>query len=165
MLQSMSWLLLAERGFIPVVLTGTRGQVHSEVSHATVYFQRGGSMSRTTWHSLAGLLCFLTSKAEGCHRGAPQAKDLQRKNDRDYVECTWGSPGELVCQVLVQPREEGEPHVLCSFLFCILTSVGISFIICEIRIIVPASWSGWQTWENSLLAVRQQFLCLIALCS
>lgn len=142
MLQSMSWLLLGWEGIYSGGSDRHWGtSALCEVSHATVYFQKGASMSQTTWHSLAGLLCFLTSKAEGCHRAAPQAKDLQRKNDKDYVERTWGSPGGLVCQVLVQPREE-EPHDLCSFLFCVLTSIRISFIICEIRIIVPASWGG-----------------------
>lgn len=188
MLQSVSWLLLGWAGIYSGGSDRHQGtSTLCEVSHTTVYFQRGGSMSRAA--SLAGLLWFLTSKAEGCHRGAPQVKYLQRKNDRNCVECTGGNPENLCASFWSNLQRKENPHDLCYF--CVLTSVRISFNICEVRIIVPASWGGckdesgqdwimgdngrqcpqtiklttWETWENSLLSVRQQFLCLIALCS
>lgn len=58
----------------------------------------------TPWLGFCG---FSDQTKRDAIREGSQAKDLQRKNDRGYVEGTWRSPRELVCQVLVQSREEG----------------------------------------------------------
>lgn len=54
-----------------------------------------------------GFCGFSDQRQRDALREASQANDLQRNNNKVCEECTWRSPRGLVCQVLVQPVEEG----------------------------------------------------------
>lgn len=109
MLQGVSWLLLGWEGIYSWWFWQVQGARCTlwGCSHYCPLPKRR-LHKRATWRPLVGLLWFVTAKAGGCPRKTLWAKDLQRKNDRHCVECTWKRAGELKCQALVQPREEGE---------------------------------------------------------